>query len=103
SSVHSYQLTLRWDEISVNTYGRASIVSEQVNQEDGVEITGEVRNVHRSALNNLVVVATFYDENGEVLDVVRGQTHVTSLAPEETTTFSVQSSESIPFASYLVQ
>lgn len=103
ASIQSFELTLRWDEISFATYDRATIISEEVKQENGTEITGEIRNDHRSDLRNLVVVATFYDESGAVLDVVPGRSSIATLAPGNTATFSVQTRQAIPFATYLVQ
>jgi len=103
STVQSYQLALHWDDISVITSDRPTIISEDVNTTNGVEITGELRNDHRSDLQNLVVVATFYDSSGAVLDVVPGQASVATLAPGATTTYSVQSRQPIAFGSYLVQ
>lgn len=103
TSVNNYELTLRWQELSIATYDRATITREEVHQDNGVEIVGDIRNDHRSDLWNLVVVATFYDESGAVLDVVPGRASVTNLPSGETATFSVQSRLPIPFGSYLVQ
>lgn len=104
ANVDRYELTLRWDEITINTFDRATIVSEELSTANGIEITGEIRNDHRSDLRNLVVVATFYDENRAVIDVVSGRTSVESLPPGATATFSVQATNaSVPYATYLVQ
>jgi hypothetical protein len=103
ASVDNYQLALRWNEISINSYGRATIITETVSQENGVEITGEIRNDQRSDLKNLVVVATFYDESGAVIDVIPGRTSVATLPPNGTATFSVQTRQPLTYASYLVQ
>jgi hypothetical protein len=103
ATVNNYELTLRWQELSIATYDRATITREEVHQENGVEIVGDIRNDHRSDLHNLIVVATFYDESGAVLDAIPGRASVTNLASGETATFSVQSRQPIPFASYLVQ
>lgn len=103
SNITGYELTLRWDELSIGSYDRATITHEEVRQENGLEILGDIRNDHRSQINNLVVVATFYDESGAVLDVLPGRASVTDLAPGATATFSVQSQRNIPFDAYLVQ
>jgi hypothetical protein len=103
SNIASYELTLRWDEISVADFDRATIIKEEVKQENGIEILGEIRNDHRSDLQNLVVVATFYDESGAVLDVIRGRASIDTLPPAGTATFSIQTRQAIRFDSYLVQ
>jgi hypothetical protein len=102
-NVERYDLSLTWDEISVAEFDRVTITREEVNQEEGLEINGDVRNDHTSELRNIVVVATFYDATGAVLDTVPGSVGNPNLAPGESTTFSVQSATAIPYASYLVQ
>jgi hypothetical protein len=105
ATVQNYQLTLRWDEINVATFDRATITREEIRQENGIEIVGDIRNDHRSDLSNLVVVATFYDESGAVLDVIPGRASVATLPPDGTASFnvSVQTRQAIPYDSYLVQ
>jgi hypothetical protein len=103
ASVHSYQLNLRWDDISIVTYDRPTIISEDVKKDNGVEISGQLRNDHRSDLRNLIVVATFYDSSGAVLDVIPGQTSVATLPSGATGNYDIQSRQAIPYASYLVQ
>jgi hypothetical protein len=103
ANVDNYQLALRWNEISVVSYGRATIITETVSLENGVEITGEIRNDQRSDLQNLVVVATFYDESGDVINVIPGRTSVATLPPNGTTTYSVQARQLRSYTSYLVQ
>lgn len=103
ATVHSYQLNLRWDEISVASFDRPTIISENVNKDNGIEISGQLRNDHRSELRNIVVAATFYDSSGAVLDVIPGQSTVTTLPSGATTDYNIQSRQAIPFASYLVQ
>jgi len=103
ASVSTYQLALHYDDISIVTYDRPTIISEDVKTENGIEITGQMRNDHRSALQNLVVVTTFYDNTGAVLDVVPGQVSLASIPAGATANYSVQTRQSIPYASYLVQ
>jgi hypothetical protein len=103
SSVQSYQLTLRWDEISIVTYDRATVISETLQAENNRQIVGEIRNDHRDELRNLVVVAALYDASGAVVDVVTGNVSIPTLAPGATATFSVQPRPGTLFDSYLVQ
>ncbi len=103
STVHSYELRVRWDELTLRSYDRATITREEVHQESGTQIVGDIRNDHRSVLQDLNVVATFYDETGAVLEVVTGRSSTTDLEPNATATFSIQSRQNIAFDSYLVQ
>jgi hypothetical protein len=96
SNMNSYQLALRWDEIHVARFDRATVIKEEVQQENGLQIVGEIRNDHRGDLRNLVAVATFYDENGEVEDVARGNVSVTTLPPSGTATFSIEPASPFP-------
>ena len=102
-NVADYDLTVTWDDLSVATYDRATIIREEVRQENGLVIEGDVRNDHPSTLRNILVVATFYDASGMVLEVLPGRIGQNSLDSGATTTFTVQSAEAIPYASYLVQ
>lgn len=101
--VNRYDLALTWDEISIAEYDRLTITREEVRQENGVEILGDLRNDHPVELRNIVVAVTFYDASGQVLDVAVGSAAATSLPPGGTTTFSVRLTRSIEYAGYLVQ
>ncbi len=103
SSVSRYELTLRWDEVSLATFDRATITREEVNQTSGLLITGDLRNDHRRDLRNLVVVATLYDAGGAVVDVIPGSAGMNTLPPDGTTTFTIQSAQPVTFANHLVQ
>jgi outer membrane biosynthesis protein TonB len=103
SAISRYELTLRWDELSLGSFDRATITREEVSQENGVRITGDIRNDHSGELSGLVAVATFYDSSGQVLDVLPGNVGTTALAPGASTTFTLQSSRPIPYVGYLVQ
>lgn len=106
-AIERYDLTLAWDEISIAEFDRATITREEVREPTdevaGIEIVGDLRNDHRAELRNLMVVATFYDAGGAVLEIVPGSVGAATLAPGEATTFSVQTSANLEYASYLVQ
>jgi hypothetical protein len=102
-NITRYELALTWDDFSVVQFDRPTITREEVKQEDGLEITGDLRNDHRSTLRNLVMVATFYDAAGAVLDIVPGTTAAPSLAPGESTTFSIAPGHALSYSSYLIQ
>lgn len=98
-----YELALTWDDLTIATFDRATITREELNQEGGIEIVGDIRNDHRSELRNLQAVATFYAANGTVVDAVAGSVGSSTLAPGASTTFTIQSSRSFTFDHYLVQ
>jgi hypothetical protein len=103
SNIDRYEFSLIWDEISIAEFERVTITREEVHKDDGLEISGELRNDGRPEVRNLLVAATFYDDSGAVLEVAPGSAAVTTLAPGATTTFSVRVAQEIPYASYLVQ
>jgi hypothetical protein len=102
-SVSRYELALRWDDVSVVTFDRATITREEVQQENGLLITGDLRNDHRRDLRNLVVVATLYDAAGTVVDVIPGSAGLNTLPPGGTTTFTIQSAQPVTFTNSLIQ
>lgn len=101
--VERYELALTWGDLSVVTYDRATITREEVSQEGGLRIHGDIRNDHFMELRGLVVVVTLYDSAGVVVDVLTGSTGVATLAPGDSTTFEVVSAQPVTYASYLVQ
>lgn len=104
STVSHYEVNLTWGDLSVMSYDRATITREDVQQgDDGVSITGEVRNDHLMELRGLVVAVTLYDDSGTVVDVLTGATGVATLPPGESTTFEAHSTRPLTFASHLVQ
>ena len=102
-SIASYELTLTWDDLTLATYERVTVTKEEVHDENGLTLTGELRNDARSDIRGIVVVATFYDDQGLVLAVIPGSAGVSTLSPGGVTTFTVSSAQPIPYSSYLVQ
>lgn len=71
-SVGSYELTLSFDEVSVVGFRDLEVSAVSVVEKDGrIAVVGRLHNGHETALSSVVVAATFYDEAGEVVDVVR--------------------------------
>lgn len=104
SNVQTYELDVTYDDLSMATYDRATITREEVSTTDGVTITGEMRNDQPSELRNIMVVATFYDASGMVVDAYTGVVDNPTLAPGETTTFTIQPGDpNLTYSSYLVQ
>jgi hypothetical protein len=104
ATVSSYELALRWDELSALGYDRVTIVSEEVDTENDVVIRGELRNDGSAPISDLVVAASFYDAAGHVLDTYRGAAAATDLAPGATTAYSIQTGRAdLEFDHFLVQ
>jgi hypothetical protein len=99
----SYELTLTWDDLTIVTYDRVTITREEVRQENGLTLVGDLRNDHRSDIRNIVVVATFYDAQGLVLAAIPGSAGANVLPPGATTTFTINSPEPLQYSSYLIQ
>ncbi len=102
-AIASYELTLTWDDLTIATYDRVTITREEVHNENGLTLTGDLRNDNRGDIRNIIVVATFYDEQGLVLAVIPGSAGVNTLAPGGTTSFTVSSAQPFTYSSYLVQ
>lgn len=104
ASVSTYDLALRWDDLTALGYDRVTVVSQEVETENGVTIRGELRNDGFAAMSELVVATSFYDANGHVLDTSRGTVAGGPLAPGETREYTVQTGRNdLEFESFLVQ
>lgn len=104
--IDRYELSLFWNDISLFEFDRATVASEEVSDSDtGLEVSGELRNDHRQALENLQVVAAFYDTGGEIVDVFVGRLQENRLASEQTTEFVIPAGrlDESSYASYLIQ
>jgi len=88
-TISSYELTLTWDDISIIDYEELVILRQETRDEGQLEVFGELRNEGSVSVRDIVVVATFYDSSGAVVDVYRGTAGVTTLAPDETATYTI--------------
>jgi hypothetical protein len=102
-NIAAYELGLRWDDLTLATYDRVTITREEVSQENGLTLTGDLRNDHRGDIRNIVVVATFYDSQGLVLVAIPGNVGASVLAPGASTTFTINSPQPLEYSSYLIQ
>ncbi len=50
-------------------YERVTVLGEELDTEDGIEVRGELRNDGLAAIANVMAVVTFYTETGDVADV----------------------------------
>ena len=70
-AVHRYELTVSFEEISISEYRELEVSAVAIVERDGrMLVVGSLHNGHENALSSVVVAATFYDEDGEVVDVV---------------------------------
>ncbi len=70
AAVHRYELSVSFEEISINEYREPDVSTYSVVERNGnLAVVGELHNGHEMALSSVVVAATFYGENGEVIDV----------------------------------
>lgn len=65
--VESYDLNLVWEDISVVEFMSLTVVSAEVDDDEKLEISGELRNDQSSELTSIIVTVTFYDEDGAVI------------------------------------
>ena len=79
TAVQSYELSVSFEEFSINEYREPEVLDAAVVERNGrMAVVGELYNGHEMALSSVVVAITFYDEDGEVVDVAE-----TNLAGEE--------------------
>jgi len=88
-NISRYELTLVWDDISIVDYEELTILSQEARDEGQLEVFGELRNDGSVAVRDIVVVVTFYDSSGAVVDVYRGSVAQLTLGRGETTTYTI--------------
>lgn len=104
SNLERYELALVWDDISILTYERLRTLREElVEADDGAQITGEIANNSATAMRDVRVVATLYDESGAVINAFAGTPAETMLGSGESTTYVIEIPAGVEFTGYLVQ
>lgn len=98
-----YDLTVAWEEISVVTYQDIAVLSQEVRQNNGAEVVGQVQNDFEETLGSLIVVVALYDAAGGVVDVYQGTPQATQLAPGDTTDYAIPIAPDQPFTTFSVQ
>ena len=71
STVQNYELRVTSDEFSITEYRELEVSAVALVEREGrIAVVGRLHNRHETALTSVVVAVTFYDEAGEVVDVV---------------------------------
>jgi hypothetical protein len=71
STVQNYELRVTSDEFSITEYRELEVSAVSLVEREGrIAVVGRLHNGHETALTSVVVAVTFYDEAGEVVDVV---------------------------------
>lgn len=71
SAVHSYELNVSHDDFSIIEFRDLEVSAVTVVEREGrTAIVGRLHNRHETTLTAVVVAATFFDDAGEVVDVV---------------------------------
>lgn len=103
-NISRYDLTLIWDDISIIDNQELTILSQETRTDGQLEIVGELRNDGSVGVSNIVVVATFYDASGAVVDVYQGTVSKPDLAADETTGYAIVVPDpALPYDRFTVQ
>ena len=71
ATVQSYELRVFSDEFSITEFRELEVSAVTLVEREGrLAVVGRLHNRHETALTSVVVAVTFYDEAGEVVDVV---------------------------------
>lgn len=104
ASIVRYDLSLTYQTSSILDYRSVTILSQQVRDNFGPEVFGELRNDQAREMRSVEVAVTFYDATGQVVDADFGFPAATTLAPNASSTYKVSTfDESLTFMSYTVQ
>jgi hypothetical protein len=101
--ISHYDLSVKWADVSVVSYQDLTVLSQDTRKDNGLEVFGEVRNDFSENLGSIVVVVSFYDAAGEVVDVYQGIPQSAQMAPNETSPYSIQIDGDLSFNSLKVQ
>ncbi|MDW8099810.1 MAG: FxLYD domain-containing protein [Anaerolineae bacterium] len=102
-TIKRYELSLRWDDVSVLDFVRLTLVSQEVRRIERV-VAGQVRNDHPFPVTGIQIAATFYDIRGNVLEAIRGIVETETIAPGATANYTIQVAEpELPFERLEVQ
>lgn len=89
ANISRYELTLVWEDISIIDYEELTILSAETHEENGLEVVGELQNDGSVAVANIVVVVTFYDDTGTVVEVYQGTVSKPNLARGESSAYTI--------------
>lgn len=102
-----YELNLVWDDFSIVTYYPLSVLSQEAEEDEEAEtlaVTGEIHNDGVTPVENIVLEVTFYDEDGQVVNVYAGAPDQSTLAPDQTSSYTIDvPNPDISFNSFWVQ
>ncbi|NJN81419.1 MAG: DUF3426 domain-containing protein [Caldilineaceae bacterium] len=102
-SVARSELAISWSDVTLQNFERLSVLTQKAETEGGLQITGELRNDHGVPLSDIVVVVTFYDAAGEVLDVSTGSVSPSALSPGESGAYTIVVPNLVDYTSFGVQ
>jgi len=103
-NISRYELTLVWDDISIIDFEELTVLSQEIRGEGQQEVFGELRNDGSVDVRDIVVVVTFYDESGTVVDTYQGTTSQPSVAPNGTVSYAIPiTTPDLDYARFTVQ
>lgn len=102
AEIAQYQLNLSYQVDGLFAYRPITVVSQQVRDNFGVEVFGELRNDAERTVRSPKIAVTFYDMNHNVVDVYSG-VNSGDLAKAESVVYSLQTFSQIEYNTYEVQ
>lgn len=102
NSIVRYELVITYRTSSSLDYRYMTVLSQQVRDNSGIEVFGEIRNDNEMTVRYSKVVVTFYDSAGNVTDTDYTYTDG-DLAQGQTTIYSINTFKDIDYSSYVVQ
>lgn len=98
-----YELNVHWDDISVVSFQNLAVLSQEVRENNGPEVAGDVKNDFTENLGSIIVAVTLYDEAGAIVDAYQGTPRATQLAPGDTSTYAIPITTDQSYATISVQ
>lgn len=90
SRVRRYELSVIYENMSIVEFRELDVLGARVAERDGrLAVVGELYNGHEMELASLVVATAFYDENGDVVEVVDRSFSGEIIAPGSVLSFEI--------------
>ncbi len=97
-----YELAVSFLDHDSTDYRMLTVLSQQVRNNAGIEVFGEMRNNSGNTVHAAALVLTFYDTAGNVIDAYAGQVD-TNLDQGQATAYAISTSHNFSYARYVVQ
>jgi hypothetical protein len=100
--IATYETVVSYEAVSSTDFQPLTVISKQIGNNSGIEVSGEFRNTTDNEIHGAVVSVTFYDAVGKVIEADRSFVDVT-LAEVQKASYAINLGYNFAYSSYVVQ